>query len=352
MADGHFSATRLFDGIDQCREVFVDDVDDDLTGQLAVNTAQKILRQEGRHHFTDLLFYTDLREEVLAAQHPAAPHANQVHTGTARIDERGNHVHIACATVHALLVLNAPQQRNLITQLGRALEIQRHRGLFHRGVQLIAQCIAAPFEKHHRVTHVFGVHIRLDKTDARPLAAFDLILQTRAVAVLEKAVFALAYLKGLLQQAQAFTNGTGAGIRPEIATLGLLCTAMNAQPRVGTVGQEHIRIGLIITQQDVVRRPPLFDEGLFQQQRFGFVVGDRGFDLGDARNQCAGLGCVPGLAKVAGKTLLEVLGLADVQQRGVGIEHAINARATATGREKCTWIECLGHVQALASTMP
>ncbi len=202
------------------------------------------------------------------------------------------------------------------------------------------------------MTHVFGIHLRLDQPDTRPFAAFDLILQARTRAVLEVAVLALPHLESLLQQTEALANRAGTRVRPEITTLGLLGATMNAQPRKGVVGQKHIGIGLIVTQENVVRGPPLLDEGLLQQQRFGFVARDGGFDLGDARHQRSGLGRVSGLAEVAGKTLLEVLGLADVKQCGFGVEHTVDAGATATGREKCTWIKCLGHVQALASTMP
>ncbi|RMM12655.1 hypothetical protein ALQ84_101826, partial [Pseudomonas caricapapayae] len=299
-----------------------------------------------------LLLYAHLREEILAAQHPPAPHADQVHAGTARVDECGDHIDIAGAAVHALLILDATQQGDLVAQLGCAFEIERHRGFFHGGVQFVAQRITAPFEKHHRVTYVLGIHLRLDQPDTRPFAAFDLILQARTCAVLEVAVLALPHLERLLQQAEAFANRARARVRPEVSALGLLGAAMNAQPRKGVIGQKHIGVRLIVTQENVVRRPPLLDEGLLQQQCFGFVARDGGFNLRDARHQRSGLGRVSGLAKVTGKTLLEVLGLADIKQSGFGVEHTIDAGATATGREKCTWIECLGHVQALASTMP
>ncbi len=352
MTDNHLDAAQFFDGVDERREIVVDDIDDDFAGQLTVDTSEEILSQECRHHFADLLFYAYLREEVFAAQHPPAPHADQVHAGTARVDERRNHIDIAGAAVHALLILDTAQQGDLITQLGCAFEIQRHRGLLHGCVQLIAQGVAASFKKHDRVTHVFGVHLRLDQPNTRPFATFDLILQARTCAVLEVAVLALPHLKGLLQQAEAFANRAGTRVRPEITALGLFGSPMNTQSRVVTIGQKHIGIGLIVTQQNVVGRPPLLDEGLLQQQRFGFVARDGRFNLGDARHQRSGLGRVSGFAKIAGKTLLEVLGLADVKQCGFGVEHTVDAGTTATGREKCTWIESLGHVQALASTMP
>ena len=202
------------------------------------------------------------------------------------------------------------------------------------------------------MTHIFHVYLRLDQIDARPFAALDLVLQTVSVTVLKVTVFALTHQKGLLQQAKTFPDGTRARIRAEIPAFGFLCATMDAQARKLAVGQEHIRIRLIVAQQNVVRRSPFLDQRLFEQQRFGFVTGDGGLNLRDARHQSASLGRVPGLAKITGKALLQVLGFAHIQKLGFGIEHAIDAGTTTAGREKGTWIKGLGHVQALASTMP
>ncbi|MCY1188591.1 hypothetical protein D9M73_297190 [compost metagenome] len=90
-----------------------------------------------------------MREEVLAAQHPPATHADQVHTGATGIDEGCDHVDIAAAAFHALLVLDPAQQGDLVAQLGSLLELQGHGRLLHLGVQLVGQLVAAAFEEHH-----------------------------------------------------------------------------------------------------------------------------------------------------------------------------------------------------------
>ncbi len=160
-------------------------------------------------------------KKILAAQHSAAAHADQVNTGAAGVDECGNNVDIAGSAFHALLVLYPAQQPDLVAQFGRALELEIYRCLFHRGGQLVGQRMAATFEEHHRVAHVFGVDVRLDQPHARRLAAFDLVLQARTGAVPVIAVFALANEKGFLQDAQAFAYGTGTRIWAEILALGL-----------------------------------------------------------------------------------------------------------------------------------
>ena len=202
------------------------------------------------------------------------------------------------------------------------------------------------------MAHVFSVFLRTDKSNAGAFAALDLVLQAGSRAVFVVAVLALANQKGLLQQAQAFTNRQGAGIGAEVAPPGLLGTTMDAQTRKLTVGEKHVRVRLIVAQQDVVRRPPFLDQGLLEQQCLGLVGGDGGFDLRDTCDQRGRLGCLTGLAKVTGETLLEVFRLADVEQASLAIEHAIDAGATTAGRQEGTRIEWGRHFQLTASTMP
>src|SRR5690606_19203495 len=146
--------TRLFDGIYQRREVIVEHIDDDFTWKLAIHTAQEILRKERRHNLAHLLLDTHLRKEILAAQHASAAHADQMHTGAARIDESCDPILIASAAVHALLILHPPQQCDLIAQFSCPLKVQVHGSLFHQRVQLVGQGIAAAFEEHDRVTNI------------------------------------------------------------------------------------------------------------------------------------------------------------------------------------------------------
>lgn len=124
--------------------------------------------------------------------------------GATGLDHGSQHVHVAAAPLHALLILDPAQQSDLVTQLGGALEIQVDSRPLHGGGKLLGQGVAAPFEKHHRMTYILGIFGRLDQADAGSLAAPDLMLQAGTRPVSEVAVLALADLKGLLQKTQAF----------------------------------------------------------------------------------------------------------------------------------------------------
>ncbi|MNZ98883.1 hypothetical protein D3C78_1181880 [compost metagenome] len=109
MADGQFTTAQLVDGGDQCGKVIMDHVDDQLAGQVAFRAADEVLAEKRCHDFTDVFLNTDLREEVLASQYPPAPHADQVDTGAARVDEGGNHIDVPGPALHALLILDPAQ---------------------------------------------------------------------------------------------------------------------------------------------------------------------------------------------------------------------------------------------------
>ena len=72
----------------------MNDIDDQLARQVALRAADEVLPQKRSHDFGYVLFDPDLGEEILAAKHSPSPHADQVNTSTARIDERGDHIDI------------------------------------------------------------------------------------------------------------------------------------------------------------------------------------------------------------------------------------------------------------------
>ena len=118
---------------------------------------------------------------------------------------------------------------------------------------------------------------------------------------------------------------------------------MNAQAREFTIRQKHIGIGLIVAQQNVVRRAPFLDKRLLKQQRLGFIGGNGGFYLRDTCHEGSCFRRQAGFAKVAGQTLFQVLGLTHVKQPCIAVKHAIHARTTAAGRKKRTCVKHVSH---------
>ena len=132
--------------------------------------------------------------------------------------------------------------------------------------------------------------------------------------------------------------------RGRSSALLLLRTTMDAQAWIGAIREMHIGVGLVIAQEDVVRRSPLLDQGLLEQQRLGLVGGDGGLDLRDLCNQRGSLGRQPGLAEIAGEALLEVLRLADIEQLAALVEHPVDTRTPTAGGKEITCVENVGHL--------
>ncbi len=109
----------------------MNDVDDQLARQVPVRGAEIILFEKRLQHLAGAFLDRHLWEEILAAQHPSTAHRDQVNAGPARTDGGRHDVHVTGTALHALLVLHATQQCNLIADFGRALEVQRQRRLLH-----------------------------------------------------------------------------------------------------------------------------------------------------------------------------------------------------------------------------
>jgi hypothetical protein len=82
------------------------------------------------------------------------------------------------------------------------------------------------------MTDVLAIFLLADERHAGALASLDLILQAGPRTIAKVVVIALPYLKGFLQQIETFADGTGAGIRTEVAPLPSLLSTVNGQSRI------------------------------------------------------------------------------------------------------------------------
>ncbi|SEH06480.1 Uncharacterised protein [Candidatus Venteria ishoeyi] len=126
-----------------------------------------------------------------------------------------------------------------------------------------------------------------------------------------------------------------AGIRPKITPFITFCTAMKTQPGKITRRQINKWIAFIIPQQNIIRRLMTLNQVVFQQQRFGFGVGDGDINTGDARYQGAGFWRLSGgTAKITGEAVFQVFGFTDIKNLVGGIPHLIHAGFLTDGTQK------------------
>ena len=190
------------------------------------------------------------------------------------------------------------------------------------------------------MAHVAGVVLFRDQPHARRGAAADLVLQAGPRAVAEIAVLALAHLEQLLHQIEAFAHRMGAGIRPEIATRQVFRAAVEGQPRIVlAAGEVDVGIALVVAQQDVVARLERLDQLRFQQQRFTLGTRHRDLDAGDLRHHRGDPRLRRRLQEIAADALLQIAGLAHVEQLARRVEVAVDARRRGERAEESLAVE-------------
>ncbi|SKN16073.1 Uncharacterised protein [Mycobacteroides abscessus subsp. massiliense] len=104
----------------------------------------------------------------------------------------------------------------MVTVTGCFLKLQISGGSLHFVLQGARQFVGFAIEESCCFTHAVAVIFFADVADTRRGAAFDLVKQTRTVAMLEYAVFAGAQHKDFLQHLNAVAHGVAVGIRAEI----------------------------------------------------------------------------------------------------------------------------------------
>src|SRR6185437_12041423 len=309
--------------------------------QLARHRAvQVVLRHELRQHVGRFGIQRQAREEVARAQADAVAEEQHADAGQARLDAAGDHVHVGAGALYMVLRLQLTQGGHLVAQRSGALEVEFRAGLLHRRGQLVDHRAAAPFEEHLGVSHVAGVILFRDQPHARGGAAADLVLQAGARAVAEIAVLALAHLEQLLHQTQALAHREGAWIRSEIAPWQILRTTVEGQSRIVlAAGQIDVRVALVVAQHDVVARLQRLDQLRFQQQRLAFGARDGDVAAGDLRDHRRDARFQPGLQEIAAHALLQVAGLAHVQEFAGRVEIAVDAGRGGQGADEGLAVE-------------
>ena len=136
--------------------------------------------------------------------------------------------------------------------------------------------------------------------------------QAGAVAVGEHAVFAGAQLEYFLQNFYAVAHGVAIGVGPEVLVGLFQAASVVGKLGVGVPANHQVGIGFVVAEQDVVFRRERFDEVVFQNQRFGFALGERDFYARHLFEHQHDARRVVVFLEIAGHAAFEVDRLADV----------------------------------------
>lgn len=121
-------------------------------------------------------------------------------------------------------------------------------------------------------------------------------------------------------------HGLHTGERPEVLTsiFDQFTRGEDAWEALFFYDDEGIR--LVVFELDVVDRPMLFDQAVFEQKCIRFRGSYEPFDVGDLRNEQTRFAVVVLFREIAGNPFFQVLGFPHVKQPLTIIEILVNAR--------------------------
>src|SRR5512146_48117 len=274
-----------------------------------------MLLEKGRKHFTSCRPFGILWKEAAVPDVPPSPDHDQVDACNAALHYAGHYIRVNAALAFDVLAcLHSRQSPNLITVDCRFLVEPCRRCSGHL-LRKRSKHVGLPaFEEEHRVVHVLGISIRAYEARTGCGTASDLVKQAGARAGFEHAVFTGPQPEYPLQKLSRIADGVGVRKGAEIPVATLLRAAVKPYAGDGMAGDHQVRIGLIVTEQDVVARRQTLDEVVLQQEGFGFGASCRHLDRGDLRQHHPNARANRSTAaEVGSDALLEVARLAYVQ---------------------------------------
>ena len=257
-------------------------------------------------------------DQVLPARHhPPLAHHQPVHAGLP-VQHRAP-VQIGVLLVQGGRLLPVEPEVQLLQRvpvLCRQLEGAVFRRLPHGRLQMALELVPVPFQEQLGAPGLLAVGGFVHRRHTGGGAPVQLVLQAGPAAPAIDLDVAVADLEEPVDQFRRAVGGGGREERAEIEGAVLLHLAGDEHLREGVLpGQLHVRVALVVPQQDVVRRPVLLDEVVLQDQGLQLRGADHELQVPDPRHQPPGLGVQLLGVEVALHPVAQHLGLAHVEQR-------------------------------------
>ena len=243
---------------------------------------------------------------------------------------------IALGGGDALAFLQLLDGRNQVAISCGAFVFLRRGCLLHALVQRAAQIGGTAFQKQLHVAHRFLIGLGSGEIfHARAQAALDVELQAGTRMKAREIDLARGNQKIAVDEIDDAIREVGGEVRAVVGAAVFAQAARDVDARPALAQRElHVRISLVVAQQDVEARLALLDEIVFERQRF-FVVGDDDVvNVDGFAHQCAGLRVLPAaFVEVAGDAAAQVLRLAHIDDFAFGVFVEIHAGLGGDGAD-------------------
>ena len=229
---------------------------------------------------------------------------------------------------HALLVRERLDRADAVAQRGGLLEAKLLRRLLHSAAQSFDQFRALSFQDQRGLFDAAAVVLLRHVLETPSGAAAHLILQTGPVLadITREFPRAVRQQQGLADRGDDLARLIAPAERAVIARSILRSAAGERQLRIGTLKIDADEgITLVVLEQDIVVRPVALDQRVFQHERFEFAVSDDHVEIAHLVDHRRHLRQMLA-AEVADDAVFQPLGLADVDDLALFVEHDIHAR--------------------------
>jgi hypothetical protein len=198
---------------------------------------------------------------------------------------------------------------------------RRLAGGLDAGSQLLLEIFVPAFEEQAGVAHSLGVAlIGHQAFDAGTVAAIDVIFQARMGMLASQIHIAGGNLEMAMDEVHQPVGQVAREIRAVVGGTVFLQATRHVDARITHGSELDVRVSLVVAQQDVIAGLVLFDQVVFERQRFLLVINVNEIDVASFVDQRTGLDVGQTLIQeVAADPGAKVFGLADLDDCAVGI---------------------------------
>ena len=221
----------------------------------------------------------------------------------------------------------------MIPQPGGFFKTESVSGLVHLPGEAVYQLPTFTFKQQQGIFQLVLIVFGIDRQGTGTEAALDLIFQARPGAVTKDGVGTGPQGKDSANDFQGLLDCRAGVERSQIFTAVLrnLAGQEEAWPLV-MLGDLYVPIGGIVLEPNIIPRPELLNQGVFEQQRLFFGLGNNDLDIGQLGEEKTDLRAAVPAAGVLSDPGTQIVRFPDVEHGAGVIRELIDA---GTGWQSC-----------------
>ena len=269
-----------------------------------------------------------LERQAVAVDHAAV--AQREHLDGRHVAADGEADHVDRSDVPAVRGLALGEMADCVEPVplpGRLFELLLRGGLAHAALQLLLDGTRLAGQELDDAVDDLAVLGRRDRADAGREAAVDVVVEARDARMPTRfRPLARPEAEGAVEDVERLAHLLGRRVGAEVHDAPAVALAGEHHARVlVTDGDRDVRVGLVVAQPHVERRPVALDQALLEMERLALGLGDDDLDAPDAGEHA--VEALPGVAaaEVGAHPGAQRLRLPDIQHGVVRVAEQVDA---------------------------